>query len=127
MSLMQKVSKQHQASFKARAPMNVSELRAFLGLVNSYGHFISNLATSQHRAIILSAYSYDIRFRRTEDHANADCLLNYLWMLLALIGAKIQALPVTAAKLRECSRQNSLLSRVINVYMPGLACHCPLI
>ena len=41
-------SKKVKAITEARAPQNVSELRAFLGLVNYYGKFVPNLASLLH-------------------------------------------------------------------------------
>ena len=102
-------------------------LTTILGPYNS----IPTLAAArlQRWALILSAYKYEIRFRRTEEHANADCLSR-----LPLISSpgpersveatcfnlgQVHALPVTAAKLSECSRQDPLVSRVMQFTRRG--------
>ena len=78
---------------------------------------------------MLSAYNYVIQFRPTEEHANADGL-SHLPLHLppgaeASVDAacynlgQIQALPVTAAKLRACSRQDLEVSRVMHYTRNG--------
>ena len=80
-------------------------------------------ARQQRWALLLSAYTYEIEWKPTREHANADGLSQ-----LPLQGEKpecqsstadtafvigqVQALPVTAEGLETATRQDSLLSKV---------------
>ncbi|KAL5506647.1 hypothetical protein EMCRGX_G008350 [Ephydatia muelleri] len=85
------------------------------------------LATArlQRWALLLSAYEYDLEFRPTAQHANADGL-SRLPSLYHIADAgtatsdsdvfnvgQIEALPVTAMQLRKVTRQDPILSKVV--------------
>ena len=77
-------------------------------------------ARLQRWAIVLSAYQYDIEFKRTEAHGNADGLS---WLRLPAAGAgtdestvadvdvfniaQIEALPVTVDQLGQATRRDA--------------------
>ena len=79
-------------------------------------------ARLQRWALLLSAYQYDIIFKRTLEHGNADGLSR---LPLPTISApsssepsifnigQIQSLPVTAAKVESVTRNDPVLSRVL--------------
>ena len=84
-------------------------------------------ARLQRWALILAAYRYDIKFKSTEDHANADGL-SRLPLPRQTIGSEeasifnikqMEALPVTAMKLRRCTRYDPVLSRVLKFTKRG--------
>ncbi|UYV63174.1 K02A2.6-like, partial [Cordylochernes scorpioides] len=80
---------------------------------------IPTLSTSrlQRWALILSAYTYDIRFRRTQDHGNADLLsrfpvgceeiprLNNVYAL-----SYVEELPITAEEIATKTEKDEVLS-----------------
>ena len=75
--------------------------------------------TSNSNILILSAYSYDIQFKRTQDHANADGLSRLPQgnsqppdTESAFVVGQIQALPVTGEKLETATWQDKILSQV---------------
>ena len=76
-------------------------------------------ARLQRWALLLSAYSYDIEFKRTQDHANADGLSRLPQgdrqppnTASAFLIGQIQALPVTAQQLAVATRQDPILGRI---------------
>ena len=83
-------------------------------------------ARLQRWALLLSAYSYQLEFRKTSKHGNADFLSR---LPLAGTGAtsvqytftiaQLQALPVTAEKLVTVTRQDPCLSRVLRYAREG--------
>ena len=93
-------------------------------------HGIPTLAAAclQRWALILSAYSYSIKFRSTCAHANADGLsrlslgtqhapalsCNYSFAV-----GQIQALPVTAEQVASATRTDVVLSKVYNYVTQG--------
>ena len=79
-------------------------------------------ARLQRWAIILSTYSYEIQFKPTDDHANADALsrlplphrvTSELAEISCFIVGQIESLPVTAERLVTYTRQDPLLSKVV--------------
>eukprot|EP00731_Ephydatia_muelleri_P001856 Em0001g1856a len=83
----------------------------------------------QRWALVLSAYQYDVKFRATEEHGNVDGLSR-----LPLKGERheeeeteasifnmvqIETLPVTAGQLRNESRQDKELSKVMRYLQNG--------
>ena len=86
-------------------------------------------ARLQRWALILSAYSYDIEFRPTEQHDNADGLSRLPLSSTITEGdsseprifniSQIESLPVTVAQLRQATRNDQLLSRVLAYTQQG--------
>ena len=83
-------------------------------------------ARMQRWALLLSAYNYSIEFRPTAAHANADGLSRLPLGTrhpastdsIFTIG-QIQALPVTAEQIATATRQDVVLSRVLNFVKEG--------
>ena len=80
-------------------------------------------ARLQKWALLLSAYSYEIKWKPTREHANADGLSRLPLPCgkpeclstsadAAFVIGQVQALPVTAERFETATRQDSLLSKV---------------
>ena len=86
-------------------------------------------ARLQRWAVLLSAYSYDIRFKSTSAHANADGLsrLPLPWVTpegqspdVAIFNiSQIENLPVTASEVRQATRTDPVLSKVMEFTQQG--------
>ncbi|KAL5509164.1 hypothetical protein EMCRGX_G004476 [Ephydatia muelleri] len=87
-------------------------------------------ARLQRWALLLSAYEYDLEFRPTAQHANADGLSRLPLSIIADAGTatsdsdvfnvgQIEALPVTAMQLRKVTRQDPILSKVVTFTRNG--------
>ena len=80
-------------------------------------------ARLQRWALLLAAYSYDIVYKSTKDHANADGLLRLPLPVAPTTKsqqestvfniAQIDTLPVTAKQLKAATRQDQVLSKVL--------------
>ena len=79
-------------------------------------------ARLQRWAVLLSAYQYNIRFKATDDHANADGLsrlpLSKSPQPTTSISStfnlsQIEALPLTAARIASATRKDPVLSKVL--------------
>ena len=86
-------------------------------------------ARLQRWALTLSAYSYDIRFRHTSEHGNADGLSRLPLHHVTATGhytepaifnlQQLRSLPVTAKKLAMATGTDSVLSRVYRYIIRG--------
>ena len=84
-------------------------------------------ARLQRWALFLSAYTYDIKYRSTSDHANADCLSRFPLPSIStssqisdvFIVKQIEALPVSAVELQTMTRTDPLLSKVLQYTKKG--------
>ena len=86
-------------------------------------------ARLQRWAILLSAYNYDICYKSTKEHCNADVLsrlpLPTKEMLQSEEGVAVfnmgqfQALPVTFKEIRTASRRDPILSKVTSYVLKG--------
>jgi transposase InsO family protein len=86
-------------------------------------------ARLQRWAIKLAAYTYDIEFRRTTDHSNADGLSrlplptcnpdNSSLQSSVLNIHQIETLPVTATKIARATRQDRILNKVYQFITKG--------
>ena len=86
-------------------------------------------ARLQRWALLLAAYQYDIEYRSTEKHANADCLsrlpiqcekLNEGIDKAKLINLlQIESLPMDVDHVRKATRNDPMLSRVLQFVMTG--------
>ncbi len=100
----------------------------------------SSLAAArlQRWALILSAYQYDILFRRTQDHCNADGLLRLpitdpesgeesvgLQGVTVFNIGQIQSLTVTASQLQNPTWRDPVLSQVLQYTQSGWPDHVP--
>ena len=91
-------------------------------------------ARLQRWAILLSAYIYDIQFRNTAAHGNADALSRlplptkspeYLSEVHLCNVEQIESLPVTSQSIRRCTRQDSVLSKVLDYTLKGWPSQVP--
>ena len=146
-----------EAISQAPQPRNTQELRSFLGLLHYYGKFLPNLATLLHPlnnllktgqkwawtqeclqrwALLLSAYAYDIEFKPTLQHANADGLsrlplptehptVQSVSTGSAFTMGQIQALPVTAELLQTATRQDPMLRKILQYVREGWRTQLP--
>ena len=86
-------------------------------------------ATLQRWALVLSAYSYDIEFRPTEAHGNADGLSRLPLSEMSSEGAssdaavfnvsQLKSLPVTSQQLQAATRNDSILSKILRFAKEG--------
>ena len=84
-------------------------------------------ARLQRWAIILSAYNYDIEFKPTSQHANADSLSRLPLRVTEHLRdetsvfnlAQVEALPVTALQVANCTKKDPLLSQVYRYTQSG--------
>ena len=86
-------------------------------------------ARLQRWAILLSTYQYDIQFRRTQDHANADGLSRLLvpvppgeeiFTAAACFNlGQIQSLPVTSSEVARATQHDPTLSKVSRYTQQG--------
>ena len=80
-------------------------------------------ARLQRWALFLSAYTYDIEFKSSQDHANADCLsrlpleikdsVDYLAGIHLFNIAQMESLPVTCQQVQTATRNDPLLSKIL--------------
>ena len=79
-------------------------------------------ARMQRWALLLSGYQYDIEYRSTHKHANADCLSrlplndhvrNEIHQL------QLESLPVSVDQVRKATRSDPILSRVLEYALTG--------
>ena len=84
-------------------------------------------ARLQRWAVILSAYTYDIVFKPTQDHCNADALSRLPLPETDTTSSspsefnisQIYALPVTSVSIQSCSRKDPILSKVLRYTKSG--------
>ena len=86
-------------------------------------------ARLQQWAILLSAYTYELEFRSTEKHANADCLSRLPLEttvaqetpqeVMVFNICQIEALPITNQQLERATRNDPLLSKVLRYTQHG--------
>ena len=79
--------------------------------------------------MLLSAYSYDIKFRRTEAHGNADCLSRLPLPEVTPEGQSVEAticnltqiekVPITSVQIRQAILKNAVLSKVLEFTQRG--------
>ena len=80
-------------------------------------------ARLQRWAVLLSAYSYEVEFRRTERHANVDSLSRLplknqsskasIDEATVFSLCQVEYLPVTALEIQRVSRNDPILSKVL--------------
>ena len=91
-------------------------------------------ARLQRWAILLSAYTYDIEFRNTAAHGNADALSRlplprkgpeYLSEVQLCNVKQLESLPVTSQKIRQYTQQDPILSKVLSYTLKGWSSQVP--
>lgn len=91
-------------------------------------------ARLQRWALLLSAYDYEIQFKPTSKHSNADMLSRLpqpqtLFEMeteqVSINAIQVEALPVTPAKLRVETRNDKILSKVLRLTKRGWPKECP--
>ena len=92
-------------------------------------------ARLQRWAVLLSAYKYDIKFKSTQAHANADGLSRLPLTIDSTEGqsleasifnlAQIDCLPVTAIQVQQATRVDPCLSKVMQYARDGWPASVP--
>ena len=87
-------------------------------------------ARMQRWAVFLSAYQYDVKFKGTQFHANADGLSRLPLENCSMEGLSIEPsiynisqidfLPITAAKVKNATSTDPILSKVLSFILNGL-------
>ena len=126
LSLIYGIQKFHQYLY-GRPFVLVTDHRPLLSILGPKKEIPPLAAARMQRwALLLSAYNYSIEFRPTAAHANADGLSRIPLGTrhpastdsIFTIG-QIQALPVTAEQIATATRQDVVLSRVLNFVKEG--------
>ena len=89
-------------------------------------------ARMQRWALILTGYEYDIVYRTSADNANADLLSRLPVREKQVIDPEenfvfstvVDELPIDAKRIAECTRKDSLLTRVYEYTISGWMAHC---
>ena len=91
-------------------------------------------ARLQRWAILLSAYTYDIEFRNTATHGNADALSRlplprkgpeYLSEVQLCNVKQMESLPVTSQKIQQYTQQDPVLSKALSYTLKGWLSQVP--
>ena len=94
-------------------------------------------ARLQRWALLLAAYSYDIEFKPTQRHGNADGLSRLPLKTATLTAARfsdpvtlfniaqVEALPITAKQVQSATRQDPVLSKVLHFTRSGWPSQVP--
>ena len=85
-------------------------------------------ARMQRWALILAAYQYDIEYRKSAEHANADAMSRLVQSTTkdefeteAFVISYVDELPITAGDLASATRKDPVLARVYDMTLHG----CP--
>ena len=128
LAVVYSVKKFHQYLYGRRFVI-VTDHKPLLGLIGE-NKAIPEMAAAriQRWALILSAYNYVLKYRRGEDHGNADGV-SRLPMLAResevsdisneVYMTELDHSPITSKEVRECTRRDPLLSRVYDFILCG--------
>jgi len=109
----------------------VTDHKPLLAIFGPKTNLLTYVATRLHHwSLYLSQFQYDIQYRKSQDHGNADALsripfkssraTDQLTSSVKLIASeKINTLPVNAKAIRKCTANDVLLSRVLRFTMDG--------
>ena len=129
LSIVFGIKKFHQYLYGRKFTL-VTDHKPLLSLLGPQSGF-PTLATArmQRWALLLSGYQYDIQYRSTTKHANADCLSRLPVAIEAtqpetdevkLINKlQIESLPLSVDQIRKPTRADPILSRVLEFTMSG--------
>ena len=124
------IKKFHQYLFGRRFTLLTDHRPLTLLLGPKRGIPVLAVSRLQRWSIQLSAYQYDIEYRASKDHANADALSRLPrktveeaddWTLEAdqVNRVQMERAPVTAMQIREATRGDPVLSRVVYCILHG--------
>ncbi|KAI7811353.1 hypothetical protein IRJ41_013611 [Triplophysa rosa] len=121
------VKKFHQFLFGRRFTL-ITDHRPLTSIFGPHSGIPSLAAARMQRwALLLSAHQYDIRYRRSEIHANADGLSRLPLPTTRPEPAKadifyfkeVDDSPVTAAQVKKYTRTDPVMSKVLNLVLRG--------
>ncbi|CAG2214044.1 unnamed protein product [Mytilus edulis] len=136
-----------EAIRNAPAPENVSQLKSILGLINYYAKFLPDLSatlsplhnllrkditwrwTKECQEAVRQGYEYEIEFRGTAKHANADSLSRLplkstevdtsLKMVESFHIAQMEAIPVSNKQVQQETRNDRVLGLITTFTQDG--------
>ena len=129
LSIVFGIKKFHQYLYGRKVTL-FTDHKPLLGLLGPQSGIPTLAAARMQRwALLLSGYQYDIQYRSTTKHANADCLSRLPVAIEAtqpetdevkLINKlQIESLPLSVDQIRKATRADPILSRVLEFTMSG--------
>ena len=133
------IKKFHQYLFGRRFTLLTDHRPLSLLLGPKRGIPVLAASRLQRRAIQLSPYQYDIEYRASQSHVNADALSRLPrksveeteetedWTREAdqVNRVQMERIPITASKIREATRGDPVLSRVVHCVLHGWSVAMP--